>query len=202
MAVTELAILKAVTPGAVQTPSVQAFLRTVAEQQAARSGFPVLYYHPITSDPSGDADTVYLLSGWDSVAAHDVWIASAANQALLKEMNGVFALAGFHHLDVDFGALPRDEARWITWDVTPQGQARACDSGSGDSARASASGAVLWEGFGSVLDSGTQEEHRIRVLNDNLDVTDDRRAREGQGEGAADGARVVFLKKLTLASGE
>lgn len=179
MAVTELAILKAVTPGAVQTPSVQAFLRNVAEQQTARSGFPILYYHPITSNPSGDADTVYLLSGWSSVAAHDVWIASAANQALLKEMNGVFALAGFHHLDVDFGALPRDEARWITWDVTPQGQARACDSGSGDSAGASASGAV-----------------------DNLDVTDDRRAREGQGEGAADGARVVLLKKLTLASGE
>lgn len=202
MTVTELAILKAVTPGAVQTPSVQAFLRTTAEQQAARSRFPVLYYHPITSNPSGDVDEVYLLSGWDSVAAHNVWIASAANQALLKEMDGMFALAGFFHLDIDFGAFPRDEVRWVTWEVIAQGQARACDGGGGDSAGTSASGAVLWERIGRVLDSETQEEHRIRVLKGDLNATGDRRAGEGQSEDAAGGAREVLLKKLTLASGE
>lgn len=52
---------------------------TLAKQQRAHSGY-TLHFFQSASDPS----LIILLTGWESVEAHNEWIAGEENQALLR----------------------------------------------------------------------------------------------------------------------
>ncbi|EIW60208.1 uncharacterized protein TRAVEDRAFT_45455 [Trametes versicolor FP-101664 SS1] len=92
MSVTEIATLKLVPPHTWSSPATRSFFAAAASQQAARSGYPLHYFEDTT-----DAAIVYILTGWESVAAHEAWIASEANQKLLERGTGLIEVVGLQH---------------------------------------------------------------------------------------------------------
>lgn len=107
MPITELALLTLPlssttnSPTAIPAPTIAA-LKHAAQAQATFSKHPVTLIHCI-HDPS----LIYLLGGWDSVAAHmDRWIPSSRNRELLRELKdeGV-GVRWMVHVDVDPGLV-------------------------------------------------------------------------------------------------
>lgn len=94
MAVTELATLAIKPPHAVDTPALIEGLREVAKKQAAWSGFPLHFFYD-------GASRIYLISGWESVEAHNEWIRSEVNQGLLVMLDEYLGVEDFMHLDVE-----------------------------------------------------------------------------------------------------
>ncbi|OJT08699.1 hypothetical protein TRAPUB_425 [Trametes pubescens] len=92
MSVTEIATLRLVPPHTWSSPATRSFFAAAASQQAARSGCPLHYFQD-----TADAAIVYILTGWESVAAHEAWIASEANQKLLERGTGLIEVVGLQH---------------------------------------------------------------------------------------------------------
>ncbi|KAM5538129.1 hypothetical protein V8D89_008326 [Ganoderma adspersum] len=107
MTVTEFATLKLVSPHAWASPDVQAFFRTLSTQQGAWSGYPLRFFADRT-----DPQLIYLITGWESVAAHYEWIASEQNQALLERAKGMIEVEGLAHAEVD---SERADAQFVVW---------------------------------------------------------------------------------------
>lgn len=97
--VTEFAILR-LKPDAtsLDDPDLKPGLRRVGIEQSAWSGFP-LHWFSHTSTTSGDT-FVCLLSQWTSVQAHQSWIDSAQNQALLQLLLPKLEIFAFCHIDL------------------------------------------------------------------------------------------------------
>ncbi|OCH93833.1 hypothetical protein OBBRIDRAFT_701227, partial [Obba rivulosa] len=96
MPVTEVAILELVHPHTVNSPSIREFFRKAGTHQAKWSGYPVWWFES-TSAPS----RIYLISGWAGVEAHEEWIVSAENKALLKEGEGLIVVIDLMHVEID-----------------------------------------------------------------------------------------------------
>ena len=71
-------------------------IRRVSVEQSAWSGFP-LYWFTYTT---GQDTFACILSQWASVPAHQAWIASPQNQALLQLMLPKLEIAAFCHVDL------------------------------------------------------------------------------------------------------
>ncbi|THV07348.1 hypothetical protein K435DRAFT_574949, partial [Dendrothele bispora CBS 962.96] len=106
MPITELAILRLSHPTTTTftTPPIPAHFALLSQRQSAWSGYPLTFYHNIT-DPS----FIYLLSGWDSVAAHGEWIKSDENQELLELLGPYLTVEQLAHLDMDFRSVPEGQ---------------------------------------------------------------------------------------------
>ncbi|KAI1788404.1 hypothetical protein LXA43DRAFT_848417, partial [Ganoderma leucocontextum] len=96
MTVTEFATLKLVSPYTWDSPDVHALFQTLSTQQGAWSGYPLRFFADTT-----DPQLIYLITGWESAAAHNEWIASEQNQKLLERTKGVIEVEGLAHAEVD-----------------------------------------------------------------------------------------------------
>ena len=113
MTVTEFATLKLVSPHTWTSPDVQAFFQTLSAQQGAWSGYPLRFFADTT-----DPQLIYLITGWESVAAHYEWISSEQNQALLERAKGMIEVEGLAHAEVDSERADAQFVVWTQW--TPQ----------------------------------------------------------------------------------
>ncbi|SJL06619.1 uncharacterized protein ARMOST_09961 [Armillaria ostoyae] len=99
MTITEFAELQFHSADFLSKPSLRDLLLRLRTNQGAWSGFPVYFY---TKDSE---QVLYLISGWQSVLAHEEWIASGENQTLLKLFEPHVQITDFVHLNVEFGGI-------------------------------------------------------------------------------------------------
>lgn len=100
MTITELAILKLYSPYSTLTHSLDETFLSATAAQAKWSSQPV-YLFSDHDDPQFQR-TIYLLSGWESVAAHQEWIKSDENQAWMKALGHCVRDVQLKHLDFAF----------------------------------------------------------------------------------------------------
>lgn len=100
MPVTEIAFLQFSPSVTWDTPKIGTYFRLLSQRQSAWSGYPLIFF----TDTKGEKIT--LVSGWDSVEAHNGWIASEGNQELLKLLGPYLTVEGLVHLELRFGDIP------------------------------------------------------------------------------------------------
>lgn len=111
MTITELAILRLTEPQTWNSEPIASFFSLLSQQQGSVSGYPLLFlHHPSSADVSfleAHSRDIVLISGWRDLRAHEVWIASEANQKLLHAATEgkLLSVRDFMHLDVPFPAL-------------------------------------------------------------------------------------------------
>ncbi|KAK0187194.1 hypothetical protein F5146DRAFT_766602 [Armillaria mellea] len=111
MTITEFVELQFHSVDFLSQPSLRDLLLRLRTNQGAWSGFPVYFYTTKDSE-----NILYLISGWQSVPAHEEWIASDENQTLLKLFEPHVQITDFVHLDVEFGGvLSGGEERLRFW---------------------------------------------------------------------------------------
>ncbi|QRV94228.1 hypothetical protein RhiJN_22246 [Ceratobasidium sp. AG-Ba] len=98
--VTEFAILR-LKKGRSHTDSeLYTHLRRVSAEQSSWSTFPLYWFIYTTNDvPARETETyICILSQWASVPAHQAWIDSEQNQALLTPLAPTIDIASFCHI--------------------------------------------------------------------------------------------------------
>lgn len=140
--VTELATLQIKSPLTLSSPHVQNFLRNVSRAQAAWSSYPVLFFQDVKS-----TNVIYLISGWESTSAHDVWIASEENQSLLKEASQLVEVKGIMHLSINFKTFPTNAEKLVGFHIP-----NACDTREILSEDTTNCRAGSWKAMGDVID--------------------------------------------------
>ncbi|OJA11793.1 hypothetical protein AZE42_09315 [Rhizopogon vesiculosus] len=101
MPITEFASLSLMSPNKLSDPHVVELFSKLSSWQASASGYPLCFF-----TNQQEFREVYLVTGWNDVAAHEEWIKSARNQELL-EIGGKFLdVIGMVHLDLDFSEFP------------------------------------------------------------------------------------------------
>ncbi|CAE6416281.1 unnamed protein product [Rhizoctonia solani] len=100
--VTEFAILRLKPENtSLNDPELIAGLRRVSSEQSTWSTFPLYWF-----TYSSDGDTfVCILSQWEDVPAHQEWIDSDQNQALLKLLSPKLEIHSFCHIDLHASKL-------------------------------------------------------------------------------------------------
>jgi len=101
MPVTEFATLKFKEPFTIDHPPIRQGFQTLFVQQAEWSGYPLTLYINTQNE-----QLVYLVSGWESVEAHNKWIASQANKDLLAFFEPFITIDDFAHVAIDFAQFP------------------------------------------------------------------------------------------------
>ncbi|KAJ2924001.1 hypothetical protein H1R20_g13090, partial [Candolleomyces eurysporus] len=129
MAITEFASLKLKAPHTVTSDPFPELFKLVREGQSAWSSYPLLYFAD-TSDQS----VMYILSGWESVSAHEEWIKSDGNQDLLKRFASYLEDVTLRHLNVTFDK-DRFDVPYIVYRNTPEGTEPKGEEADGLSAR-------------------------------------------------------------------
>ncbi|GJE87029.1 hypothetical protein PsYK624_031120 [Phanerochaete sordida] len=194
MPITELAILEALPPHTADSAPIQTFLSDVALQQAAWSGHPLLFFTLAHDDAR---TTVVLVSGWADVPAHDAWIASEPNQALLRRAGALLTVRELLHLDIAFETLPHSVQR-MTWEVLSRAQADSVDAERGQLGAAEP-GSGVWEGAGRVLGGGDGDIHRLRGYV-RVGPQEEREITQRLAKG--DGPRAQELRRLAVRDGD
>ncbi|KAF7799612.1 hypothetical protein EIP86_010850 [Pleurotus ostreatoroseus] len=108
--ITEFATLEVTPPFTLSSPQIQNFLRKVAHGQESWSHHPVLFYQDALN-----SKVIYLISGWESISAHDAWIASEENQLLLKEASLLLSVKALAHISINFNNVPKDAEKLVGW---------------------------------------------------------------------------------------
>ncbi|KAI5787230.1 hypothetical protein EDC01DRAFT_729303 [Geopyxis carbonaria] len=103
MAITEIATMHLISP---HTPDV---LRKALVLLSEASTHPFDLYCSLAS-PS----TLYLFGHWESLAHHESWLASKANQSLLIELAGKLQIESMYHSDVAHEILPLRPGATVT----------------------------------------------------------------------------------------
>uniref|UniRef100_A0A0W0EXW0 ABM domain-containing protein n=1 Tax=Moniliophthora roreri TaxID=221103 RepID=A0A0W0EXW0_MONRR len=147
MPITEFATLTFNTP--ISTAPLPELLQRLSTNQSAWSGYPLLFFVD-TSDPN----IIYLVSGWESVAAHQKWIESNENQELLRLFGPYVEITGFSHLEVNFDEVPREQG-FLT---VSKGDV---DTGDSDSE-------AVWSGSGADLEDEKRPIFRLMFYHDML----------------------------------
>ncbi|KAI5116071.1 hypothetical protein M0805_005584 [Coniferiporia weirii] len=98
MPITEFAVLQ-LKEGKVWA-HILPHIRALMREQAAWSGYELHFFDDADSDVDA-ARTVYLLSGWASVEAHEQWIASEMNQRLLRDLLPFLDVKSLLHLAIE-----------------------------------------------------------------------------------------------------
>jgi heme-degrading monooxygenase HmoA len=96
-----LASFSLVSPNKLSDPHVVELFSKVSSWQASSSGYPLCFF----TNPEELAE-IYLITGWDDVAAHEKWIKSPRNQELLQIAKKILNIIGMVHLDIDFSKFP------------------------------------------------------------------------------------------------
>ena len=144
MAITELALLPLKDASLPLTsPLLYPHFKTLAEQQRAHSGYKLHFFQSVTNP-----GLVILLSGWESVEAHNKWIAGEQNQALLKVFSPVLDIEGI--MMVHLGIEP-DKG----WDGIEYLMYQRV--GHGESYEAIQDGDIVWESVGQDVEGKTKD---------------------------------------------
>ncbi|KAF9218363.1 hypothetical protein BS17DRAFT_791617 [Gyrodon lividus] len=104
MPITEFAILVFSPPHSLLDPTIRSLFQKLTAWQSECSGFPLFLF----TNPD-DASEVHLITGWDSIEAHDEWIKGDRNQELLRVFTTCIDLPSISmvHLDIDFESIPK-----------------------------------------------------------------------------------------------
>ncbi|KAI6139582.1 hypothetical protein BKA82DRAFT_4223334 [Pisolithus tinctorius] len=94
MPITEFASLQFKASRSLSEPAILALFQKLFAWQSECSGYPLLFF----TNPKAPSE-IHLITGWESVEAHEAWIAGERNQELLRVMV---------HLDMDFERIPND----------------------------------------------------------------------------------------------
>lgn len=100
MTITELATLKLYNPYNATTHGIDGIFLGATAAQTKWSSQPV-YLFSDHEDPQLQR-IIYLISGWESVSAHQEWIASDENQSWLKALEDYVDEVQLKHLDFAF----------------------------------------------------------------------------------------------------
>lgn len=109
MAVTELALLRLKNGQGVDAASnsaVYSKLREAMAAQASHANYPAYLFSQVE-----DSSYIYILGGWDSVAAHmEDWIRSRTNQEILGSLADAVEVVWLQHIDISpkTGKIPID----------------------------------------------------------------------------------------------
>ncbi|KIK97480.1 hypothetical protein PAXRUDRAFT_824869 [Paxillus rubicundulus Ve08.2h10] len=105
MAITEFAILIFTPSHSLSDPVVRSLFQKLSIEQSQCSGFQLLFF----TSPD-DSSEVHLITGWNSVAAHEAWIKGKQNQELLSMFAPYIDMQKISmvHLDIDFKRIPED----------------------------------------------------------------------------------------------
>lgn len=103
MPITEFASLEFKASQSLSEPSIFAHFQQLSAWQSECSDFPLLFF----TNPKVPSE-IHLITGWDSVEAHEAWIAGERNQELLRVFSPFINILGMVHLDIDFDRVPRD----------------------------------------------------------------------------------------------
>ncbi|KAF8843671.1 hypothetical protein BDN67DRAFT_964185 [Paxillus ammoniavirescens] len=105
MTITEFAILVFSPPHSLSDATVKRLFQKLSTEQSECSRFPLLFF----TNPD-DSSEVHLITGWDSVEAHEAWIRGGQNQELLRVFAPYIDLPKIRmvHLDIDFQSIPKD----------------------------------------------------------------------------------------------
>lgn len=101
MPITEFASFSLITPNKLSDPHVVELFSKVSSWQASSSGHTLCFF-----TNSEEPAEIYLITGWDDVAAHEKWIKSPRNQELLQIAKKILIIIGMVHLDIDFSKFP------------------------------------------------------------------------------------------------
>lgn len=112
MTITEFASLK--LKGPYTSDPLPELLKLVQERQSAWSSYPLLLF-----TDANDKSIVHILSGWESVNAHNEWIKSEGNQDLLTKFASYLEDVTLRHLDVPFDK-DKFGAPYIVYRNTPE----------------------------------------------------------------------------------
>ncbi|KAG8682028.1 hypothetical protein FRC09_017067, partial [Ceratobasidium sp. 395] len=122
--VTEFAILRLKHDRPHTDSELYEHLRRVSAEQSAWSSFPLHWFTYIATNdgPGRETETfICILSQWASVPAHQAWIDSAQNQALLALLSPTIEIASFCHValksksdEID-RVLGADKLSWKYW---------------------------------------------------------------------------------------
>lgn len=153
MPVTELATLQ-LKPGK-EWADILPHIRDVSREQSSWSGYPLYFF-----DDAHTAGLIYLLSGWESVEAHERWIASPMNQSLVQALEPHLDILGLQHL-----TIAPDES-WS--DAITILYART----KGEKPMFSEEG-VIWKGFGADVEGKVEGSvHLVAYKTDGLKSVD------------------------------
>ncbi|KAF9242104.1 hypothetical protein BU15DRAFT_44273, partial [Melanogaster broomeanus] len=99
--ITEFATLVFSPPHNPSDPTFRSLFQKLSTWQSACSGFPLLFF----TNPDGPSE-IHLITGWDSVEAHEAWIKGDQNQELLRLFAPYIDPPKMVHLDIDFESIP------------------------------------------------------------------------------------------------
>ncbi|KAF9267843.1 hypothetical protein L218DRAFT_854539, partial [Marasmius fiardii PR-910] len=198
MPITEFAILKLNTP-ITSEGRLGMLLKRLQTSQSSWSSYPILLYSDYlsinTSKPSTSTSdsTVYLISGWESVEAHQKWIESDENQELLRLFGEEFGveIRGFWHLSLDF-----EEFQWGLSEVLGVTKIQAEN---GNYLGQSVESEALWtgEGYDVENDSEGRALFRFAVYRDLPVGVGEKEVEKSQAEfGSEGGTKTVFMKRI------
>lgn len=111
-------------------------------------------------EEDGKGDTIYLISGWESVEKHEEWMASSENQSFLKELAAYVAISSLIHVDMDFSGLQEKIGNVCGIEVEVRelaafNRARACQSSAGN---APEDLIAIWRGCGEDVEGKSGEK--------------------------------------------
>ena len=139
MSITEIARLQFLPEVDWKSPESKLFLKELSVAQGLRSGYPVLYFIDGTADK-----TLFLVSGWSSIDAHNAWIDSDENKRFLTRAEKLLVVKDLKHVDIDFGGFP-DRAKQVEISEYSGRDEKDINDESTE-------GAFDWEARGKVLD--------------------------------------------------
>ncbi|KAI6005446.1 hypothetical protein EDD15DRAFT_637328 [Pisolithus albus] len=103
MPITEFASLQFKASRGLSEPDILALFQMLSAWQSECSGYPLLFF----TNPKAPSE-IHLVTGWESVEAHEAWILGERNQELLRVFMPFINILGMVHLDIDFECIPRD----------------------------------------------------------------------------------------------
>ncbi|EKM82353.1 hypothetical protein AGABI1DRAFT_124830 [Agaricus bisporus var. burnettii JB137-S8] len=178
--VTEFACLQLTPPTTLQHPQLILGLLAGTKAQHAWSGYPPnLFIHQFREEPSASKDfsdktstSIYIISGWASVEAHNEWIASPKNQEIMRSFgnSNLLRLGGLAHLDIDFTKLSFEECSHILWrkrsvsDTLSWEDTTGRNVGNDNSESGSerkVKGRVIWSYRGRPVDESVEDEYEL-----------------------------------------
>lgn len=133
------------------------YIRTLLHEQADISGFPLYFFGDAHPDNIG---TIYLLSGWADVSAHEHWIASDTNKRLLRDLGPLLDVKSLLHLTIEPSPKMWEQAGTVLFlQIDPEEAQKTLNTACTDG--------ILWDDTGADAENKVEGGFRLIALNGN-----------------------------------